>query len=262
MKHTLSWQNGNEIKIFLLGFSQGAALSAGSVSCTNGLADHILDLALAKRESPASENAYLAELVAPCVEEIKASGADLSAYNTENNARDVQALMSALGYGTYNVYGISYGTRLALEVMRTVPQGVRSVVIDGVAPSFVPILDTFATPFADSMDKLAEQCAADEGCHAAYPDIAASFNAAFKKLGTDPIPGGPKDQVLDDGTLYHTVFELRNKWRLQYEITPYNSQPDTRLDLKCQFQPTSFIQANVDLQPTTLLYQAHGPKGQ
>jgi pimeloyl-ACP methyl ester carboxylesterase len=200
---------------------RGAALSAGSVSCTNGLADHILNLALAKRESPASENAYLAELVSPCVEEIKASGADLSAYNTENNARDVQALMSALGYGTYNVYGISYGTRLALEVMRTVPQGVRSVVIDGVAPSFVPILDTFATPFADSMDKLAEQCATDEACHAAYPDIAASFNAAFKKLGTDPIPGGPKDQVLDDGALYHTVFELRNKWRLQYEITPY-----------------------------------------
>lgn len=200
---------------------RGAALSAGSVACTKGLADHILELALATKESPAKEGSYLAELVAPCVEEIKASGADLPAYNTANNARDVRALMSALGYGDYNVYGISYGTRLALEVMRTAPEGVRSVVIDGVAPSFVPILDTFATPFADAMDKLAEQCAADEACHAAYPDVAASFNAAMEKLGTDPVPGGPGDQALDAGALYNTVFELRNKWRLQYEITPY-----------------------------------------
>ena len=200
---------------------RGAALSAGSVACAEGLAEHILDLAVATRNSPAQAEAYLSGMVAPCVEEIKASGADLSAYNTANNARDVRALMSALGYGPYNIYGISYGTRLALEVMRTAPEGVRSVVIDGVAPSFVPILDTFATPFADSIDKLSEQCAADEACHAAYPDVAASFNAAFAKLETDPVPGGPRDQVLDGGALYHTVFELRNKWRLQYEITPY-----------------------------------------
>lgn len=206
----------------ILTFDQrGAALSAGSVACTTGLADHMLELAVATKESPAREAAYLSELVAPCIEEIKASGADLSAYNTENNARDVRALASALGYGEYNVYGISYGTRLALEVMRTAPEGVRSVVIDGVAPAFVPILDTFNTPFADALDKLADQCAADAACHAAYPDVSASFNAAFEKLLTDPIAGGPRDQSLDAGALYHTTFGLRNKWRLQYTITPY-----------------------------------------
>ncbi len=40
-----------------------------------------------------------------CVEELCESGADLAQYNTLNNARDVRALMSALGYPEYNFWG-------------------------------------------------------------------------------------------------------------------------------------------------------------
>ena len=200
---------------------RGSTVSAGSIACSSGLAEHIFDIASKQKNEPAAAEAYLAELVAPCVEEIKASGADLSAYNTANNARDVRSLMSALGYPEYNVYGISYGTRLALEVMRTAPEGVRSVVIDGVAPSFVPIMETYQTPYADALDKLAEQCAADAECHAAYPDVSASFNAAIEYLGNNPIPGGAGDDVLDDGQLYNVTLGLRNKWRQHRVITPY-----------------------------------------
>ena len=44
--------------------------------------------------------------------------------------------MSALGYPAYNVYGGSYGTKLAQELMRSVPEGLRSVILDSVAPVF------------------------------------------------------------------------------------------------------------------------------
>jgi pimeloyl-ACP methyl ester carboxylesterase len=72
------------------------------------MADHIAELvAVEKQELPETA---LGDMVAPCVEEILASGADLPAYNTENNARDVRALMTALGYPEYDLYGISYGT--------------------------------------------------------------------------------------------------------------------------------------------------------
>lgn len=96
----------------------------------------------------------------------------------ENNARDVNAMMLALGYSTYNIYGISYGTRLALEVLRTAPGGVRSVVIDGFAPTTVHLYDDLMGPFADSMDGLDDQCVADEACNAAYPDRRCTINVA------------------------------------------------------------------------------------
>ena len=52
---------------------------------------------------------------------------------------------------TYNIYGISYGTKLALETMRGAPEGIRSVVIDGVAPSWLRLYD-IAGPQAQRTD--------------------------------------------------------------------------------------------------------------
>ncbi len=51
-----------------------------------------------------------------CVQQIIATGVDLSQYTTVASATDVVALVKTLGYDDYNLYGISYGTRLALEV--------------------------------------------------------------------------------------------------------------------------------------------------
>jgi pimeloyl-ACP methyl ester carboxylesterase len=53
------------------------------------------------------------DLFATCLDELK-KNRDITAYVTPQNARDVQALMRTLGYGTWIVYGISYGTTLAL----------------------------------------------------------------------------------------------------------------------------------------------------
>ncbi len=47
--------------------------------------------------------------------------------------------MEALGYPTYNLFGISYGTRLALVMMRDHPgAGIRSVVLDSSFPPEIP----------------------------------------------------------------------------------------------------------------------------
>ena len=43
-----------------------------------------------------------------------------------------RVLRQALGYDQINLYGISYGTRLALTAERDAPRALRSVVIDSV----------------------------------------------------------------------------------------------------------------------------------
>ncbi len=53
---------------------------------------------------------------------------DLDTYNSASTAADVVDIASAMGYDSFNLYGVSYGTVLALTVMRDFPANIRSVV--------------------------------------------------------------------------------------------------------------------------------------
>jgi pimeloyl-ACP methyl ester carboxylesterase len=74
------------------------------------------------------------EVTQACHRRLAATGADLSAYNTSENAADLADLRTALDIDQWNVYGVSYGSDLALTYMRQHPEGIRAVTIDGVVP--------------------------------------------------------------------------------------------------------------------------------
>ncbi|NET31176.1 MAG: alpha/beta fold hydrolase [Cyanothece sp. SIO1E1] len=74
----------------------------------------------------------LTELTAECQEKWKAEGVDLSAYNTDENAADVDALRQVLGYEKMILIGGSYGSHLGLHVMRRFPERVDRVIFYGV----------------------------------------------------------------------------------------------------------------------------------
>lgn len=71
---------------------------------------------------------------AVCAQVLQKHGFDLSQFNTPNSARDTVNLAAALGYKQINLYGISYGTYLAMAIARNYPSVVRSVVLDSTAP--------------------------------------------------------------------------------------------------------------------------------
>jgi len=112
--------------------------------------------------------------------------AELSAYNTEASAADVEALRLALYNGPVNLWGTSYGTWLALEVMRRYPDGIRSVVLDSVYPPDKDLLAETPTNAARSIDLLFESCAADEACSTAFPDLEAVYLDTVERLNQEP----------------------------------------------------------------------------
>jgi pimeloyl-ACP methyl ester carboxylesterase len=114
------------------------------------------------------------------------AGANLGAYTTGENAADVADIIASLGYEQANIYGISYGTRLALEVMRNHPDVVRSSVIDAVYP---PQINAYAEelPNADrAFTTLFEGCAADPLCNEQFPDLETVFYATVDRLNETP----------------------------------------------------------------------------
>jgi pimeloyl-ACP methyl ester carboxylesterase len=120
-----------------------------------------------------------------CYDRLVDEGVDLAAYNTAENAADVESLRLALGIEQWDLLAISYGTRLALQVMEAHPDGVRSVVLDSIFPPHVdtPLEDVLSTMAA--LDRLFAECAQDDYCDQEYPDLEAIFLETVATLNED-----------------------------------------------------------------------------
>jgi pimeloyl-ACP methyl ester carboxylesterase len=117
---------------------------------------------------------------------------DLGQYNSVSSARDIEALAKALGYSQgVNLYGTSYGTKLAQFAMRTIPGSVNAVVLDGPSGPAIPNSMWAGLKNVTPYEELFKQCAADAACNAAYPDLAKRFGALLETLATTPLVFDP-----------------------------------------------------------------------
>jgi pimeloyl-ACP methyl ester carboxylesterase len=133
-----------------------------------------------------TQTAHLAATDA-CHARLRASGYNLAAFDTAQNAADIADLRTALGIKEWNIYGVSYGSDLALTILRDHPAGVRSVVIDGVVPPQSVILKEFWPDAAAGYETLIKACEAQPGCNAAYPHLRQELIDAVNTLDRHPL---------------------------------------------------------------------------
>ena len=105
------------------------------------------------------------EQLTACKNTLSASGIDLSAYTSLQNAWDFIELRKALKIGQWNIYGESYGTRLATTIMRESEAGLRSVILDGMFP--IEVNGISETPWAlyETLNQILRNCAQTKGCN-------------------------------------------------------------------------------------------------
>ncbi len=105
------------------------------------------------------------EQVKACKARLEKSGIDLDAYHSVHNALDFIQLRQALQIPEWNLYGISYGTRLATSIMRENSEGIRSVILDGMFP--IEVNGISDTPWAnyETLNQIVKNCANSESCH-------------------------------------------------------------------------------------------------
>jgi pimeloyl-ACP methyl ester carboxylesterase len=125
--------------------------------------------------------------VADCEERLLAEGIDLTAYNSVAVAADVEALRQNLNIETWNLYGVSYGTRYALTVLREYPGTVRSVILDSVVPLEINTMEVGGFNRVNAFRTVFEDCAADPVCNAAYPDLETTFYDLVIQLEAEPL---------------------------------------------------------------------------
>jgi pimeloyl-ACP methyl ester carboxylesterase len=121
-----------------------------------------------------------------CHGSLTIAGSDLNAYTTVASSDDLKDIISALGYKQVDLYGVSYGTRLALVTLRDHPGIVRSVVLDSVVPIEVKLFNEDPVRYGSALQALFDACAADLNCNTAYPDLKTTFWNLVDQLDTKP----------------------------------------------------------------------------
>jgi len=157
-----------EQRDFVMFDQRGVGFSEPGLFCPEYL-DELTDIAdedISSDESASREIASLLECRSRLLDD---NDVDLTAYNTAESAADVADLRVTLGYADWNLYGISYGTRLALGVMRDHPQGVRSVILDSTLPPEADLMTEGPANFARALRVLFTGCSSDPNCAGAYP---------------------------------------------------------------------------------------------
>jgi len=120
---------------------------------------------------------------AACGKRLVASGVDLDGFDTAEIVADLFDLQRALAIPTMDLFGVSYGTRVALEALRAQPSphAIHAVILDSVLPPDVRY-DELATDNAlAALDRVLDQCAVDPTCARAYPDLRARWTAALAR---------------------------------------------------------------------------------
>lgn len=115
------------------------------------------------------------------------TNADLAQYTTAASGADLDDVRKALGYERINLSGTSYGTRLAMEYVRTHPGAVRTVILNGPVPPSVRMPEGFGRAAQQALDGLLEECAATPACATAFPRIRNEAREVFARLARGPI---------------------------------------------------------------------------
>jgi pimeloyl-ACP methyl ester carboxylesterase len=113
--------------------------------------------------------------------------ADPRYFTTPFAVDDLDTVREALGYDQINLYGISYGTRVALTYLRQHAEHVRTVILDGVVPNQSFIGLDAARDAQDALDSIFARCAAEVNCHEAFPYINDEFKSLLAELDRQPI---------------------------------------------------------------------------
>jgi pimeloyl-ACP methyl ester carboxylesterase len=126
-----------------------------------------------------------------------AAVADLAAYTTAAAADDLDDVRRWLGFGRVNVYGSSYGTRLALAYAQRYSQYVRSITVKGPMPASLRNPLNVAADSQAALDRLFADCRTEAACMGAFPKLREDFDAVLARLSTDP----PRIPLRNGGTV-------------------------------------------------------------
>ncbi|MGH8322322.1 MAG: alpha/beta hydrolase, partial [Steroidobacteraceae bacterium] len=148
-----------------------------------------------------------------CLQELSAR-ADVAQYTTSVAVKDLDRLRQALGYERINLYGVSYGTRVAQHYLRRFPQHTRSLMLDGVVPPQLSLGAAMALDAERSLGQILARCAREAECRGRFGDPEHDYHSVWAALQAHPAAVSVADPRTGEPTrfefaTYHLATVLR-----------------------------------------------------
>ena len=143
-------------------------------------------------------------------------------YNTIQNAKDVGMLFKHLGYEKYNLFGGSYGTRIARVVQDMFPEYIHSSVLDSPAPLSGDFLVNRLDSYSLALGRIFEFCDNDPDCKTEYPGLEKDYFKAISTLEQKPLKTSLNDSIDVTINAQDGVYLLR---RLLYQTNSRENAP-------------------------------------
>ncbi len=134
--------------------------------------------------------------------------------------KDIEWVRKRLGIEKWNIYGISYGTRVALHYLRRYPDKVRTLILDAVVPPSIALGPDIAPLAQRSLDLIFERCRLSDDCHSQFPNIQADAETLFAELEATPKLVTYED--IATGQLNQITF-TRNHLAITIRLMSYNA---------------------------------------
>lgn len=146
----------------------------GITSATSGGSPDLGVLAYRWRATREESIETLVDSAKRAASRLKAEGIQPANFTTLRVVEDTRDILRALGYQRMTVFATSYGTRVALEIMRLHPEMVEAAILDGVAPP--QRNDTFDPELLDQRRRavaarLVEDCVKSTPCSSEYGEL-------------------------------------------------------------------------------------------
>ena len=134
--------------------------------------------------SEAAANQHYQNMASAALEKFAANKVDVTGYQIEEHARDVDELMNALGFDRYNLYGFSYGSHIGMTVMKLFPDRVERAILAGAdatnqAFNYPRYLD-------EHVKKIGQLVAADSVLSTQIPDFRTLVASTMERLEKSP----------------------------------------------------------------------------
>ena len=188
-----------------------------------------------------SEEAYRRMRVATraCHDRLLGEGISLDRLTTRHNAADAADLMRAMGLPRWDVYAVSYGPRVALDMLRIAPQQVRAAVLDSPYPPQVSSELSDAWLLQRALDLFTRICDLADDCAESPEDLREDLARAFERVQREGIKLSVRDPetdsdlavVYDRDDFAWLLFEAMYQWNVIPELAPsVRALADGRLD--------------------------------
>ena len=127
------------------------------------------------------------EAAASCRNRLEEEGINPNAYHSAASAADVEDLRRVLAINQWILYGISYGSRLALTIMRDYPESIYASILVSVLPPQVNYDDESVINYKASLERVFRDCLRIPTCKSAFPNLKERFYAVLDEVDKRPL---------------------------------------------------------------------------